>query len=126
MLQEKLTSRFPLLISKTAILFRYDWQDKLWLLEVESQAGTRTFLACYGCQSIQIGCSLHLDEVVLVQEVDCLKLSTLSNNFLLKCNSIELWDGENFSDYDSRLYKSVGGENGYGKRKPITNINELR
>jgi hypothetical protein len=128
MIHEKLIDKFPSLASKTAILFRYDRQSKLWLLEIEAQSGNRAFLACYDCQLIEVSCNLplYLDEILLDQEAESLVLNDPSRNFILKCDSIELWNGDKFSAYNNELYKSLGGEKGYGERKPITSINELR
>lgn len=124
----KFTDNFPSLATRTASLFRYDRWDKLVLIEVNINFNEkRLFLAFYNCQYLEIdnNMNINIDKIKILHDLDTLIIQEPSSHFLLKCNSIELWDEDKFEAYDFELYAKLGEEKRYGLRKPIFSIEEL-
>ncbi|TWH50227.1 hypothetical protein [Dulcicalothrix desertica] len=124
----KFTDNYPSLANGTASLFRYDRWDKLLLLAVSVNIEQqKLFLAFYNCDFLEFDnhVNVNIDQMTILQDLEALIIKESSSHFLLKCNSIELWNEDKFKEYDKKLYIKLGEEKRYGIRKPILSIEEI-
>lgn len=125
----ELVEKFPSIAGRLASVFRYDRWQKILLLSILRESAEdedESYIVLGNCEYMQFKDELlKLDLLKIVNNDNNLIVKNSSEEFIVKCSSVNLWDVEEYDAYFDELIDSVGDELRYVTMRPIDNIRDL-